>query len=97
MSNPFRSADWRELMNTLVSPAIDDAFGETLRIIPCERKTNQSAVPDHANAVTLQGVFSWRSKTIWQASEHDPTAQLPVVSRDPIACFARNVFRASEW
>ncbi len=57
----INSTNWRAGMQT-VSATIDQTFGETILLIPCERRPNAQARPQREHAVELLGVFGWRSE-----------------------------------
>jgi len=76
-----------------VPNAINDAFGEALTIIPSETRPNYPPQQDYKHAVTVQGVFSYRSAMALDTG-HDSVARRGhhpgaiVETRTPIARFA---------
>ena len=83
--------NWHSGMQAAAS-AINEAFGETLTIIPCDRQPNYEPQPHLDHAVTLTGVFSYRSVAVLDTGHgvvrrgHSP--QAIVESRKPYARFA---------
>lgn len=88
----LNSTNWREGMTT-VAAKINEAFGEPVLLIPCDKQANFQAEPQREHAVALTAVFSLRSslalKTGNIAQSRGEGGGL-VETRDPICTFARN-------
>lgn len=79
--------NWRAEM-LRVAEAQDASFGETLTIVPCDRRPNMSAKPDFAHKVTLTGIFSWQARDVTVST----SGGLPPVStRDPWCSITRTL------
>src|SRR5690349_10096867 len=62
---------YREVMQSEVSAAIDDVFGERVTVIPAKPPAvNFQAIADHSRAVTVTAVFTQRPKTTIGGGSH---------------------------
>jgi hypothetical protein len=89
MHMSYVSNGWQADMQN-VAGEIASTFGEPLLLIPCERRPNFQATPDPSRAVTVQGVFSYRSDGVFKLNAGTSSGQdMLVESRKPIASIPR--------
>ena len=83
-------SEWHSEMQG-VAADIADTFGETLTITPCVLKPNFGTIAQPEHAVTVQGVFSYRSKIVFKQNSGGAmqTQEPYLVTREPIASFPR--------
>jgi hypothetical protein len=88
--------NWRAGMGD-VSAAIDESFGEVVKVIPAEAsKPNFPTIPDPSRAVTVTAVFTRQAKTVIMGDNHGRTrggvSVSPLVSTsEPVFSFGYGV------